>query len=49
MELHDAMYSNNTSATSSRRVVPKRIDGENSVEFVFSFIIMLFFFFLHSV
>ena len=39
------MYSNNTSATSSRHVVPRRIDGENSVEFVLPFITMLI---LHS-
>ncbi len=39
------MYSNNTSATSSRHVAPKRIDGENKVEFVLSFITMLI---LHS-
>lgn len=44
MELHCTMYSNNASATSSRHVVPKRIDGENTVEFVLSFITVLIFY-----
>lgn len=44
MELHCTTYSNNTSATSSRHVVPKRIDEENTVEFVLSFITVLIFY-----
>lgn len=41
MGLPRTTYSNNTSATGSEHVVPKRIDGVNTVEFVLFFINVL--------